>query len=100
MHVEGQCRLPDVVGELTRRVPLTRATIVRTLAEINGLEQVKMNPSVFIDQVEKAIKEALYAEEGDEIRPPADRRLLERRAVQDLAIGRDHCQAGVGSRRH
>lgn len=67
VEVEGRRTIPDVVGELTRRVPLTRATIVRILSEMDGLEQVKLNPSVFIDQVEKAMKEALYAEEAEGI---------------------------------
>lgn len=62
VEVEGARKLPDVVGELTRRVPLTRATIVRVLKEIDNLDQVKVNPSVFIDQVESAMNDALYDE--------------------------------------
>lgn len=65
--VNGVRKLPDVVGELTRRVPLTRATIVRILSEIATLDQVKLNPSVFMDQVERAMKEALYAQEAEGI---------------------------------
>lgn len=65
--VSGVRKLPDVVGELTRRVPLTRATIVRILSEIDNLGQVKVNPSVFMDQVERAMKEALYAHEAEGI---------------------------------
>lgn len=61
-EVEGVRKLPDVVGELSRRVPLSRATVVRILKGINGLEQVKVNPSVFIDKVEAAINQALYNE--------------------------------------
>lgn len=74
VEVEGQRKLPDVVGELTRRVPLTRATIVRILSDIDRLEQVKLNPARFVDQVERAMKEALYAEEGECIvyRPTGD----------------------------
>lgn len=60
VEVEGARRMPDVVGELSRRVPLSRATIVRILKEIDNLDQVKMNPSVFIDRVEAAMNEALY----------------------------------------
>jgi type III restriction enzyme len=67
VEVDGVRKLPDVVGELTRRVPLTRATIVRILSEIDNLDQVKLNPSVFIDQVERAMKEALYAQEAEGI---------------------------------
>ena len=66
-EVDGVRKLPDVVGELTRRVPLTRATIVRILSEIDDINQVKLNPSVFIDQVERAMKEALYACEAEGI---------------------------------
>jgi type III restriction enzyme len=62
VEVEGARKLPDVVGELSRRIPLSRATIVRILKTIDNLDQVKLNPSVFIDQVEAAINEALYNE--------------------------------------
>ena len=31
VEVEGARKLPDVVGELSRRVPLSRATVVRIL---------------------------------------------------------------------
>lgn len=54
--------LPDVVGELTRRVALSRATIVRILSSVDNLAQVKVNPAAFIDQVEQALKEALYSQ--------------------------------------
>lgn len=60
--VEGARKLPDVVGELSRRVPLSRATIVRILKGIDNLDLVKVNPSVFIDKVEAAINQALYEE--------------------------------------
>jgi type III restriction enzyme len=60
VELEGARKLPDVVGELSRRVPLSRATIVRILKEINNLDEVKVNPAVFIDQVEAAIDQALY----------------------------------------
>ncbi len=62
VEVEGARKLPDVVGELSRRVPLSRATIVRILTEIDNLDQVKVNPSVFIDKVVAAINQALYNE--------------------------------------
>jgi len=62
IEVEGARKLPDVVGELSRRVPLSRATVVRILKEIDVLDQVKVNPSVFIDNVEAAINQALYNE--------------------------------------
>lgn len=62
VEVEGVRNLPDVVGELSRRTPLSRATIVRILKEIDNLDQVNVNPSVFIDNVEAAIDQALYNE--------------------------------------
>ncbi|WP_430867199.1 DEAD/DEAH box helicase family protein [Demequina aurantiaca] len=67
VEVDGARKLPDLVGELTRRVTLTRATIVRILSEIDNLDEVKLNPSVFMDQVESAMKEALYAQEAEGI---------------------------------
>lgn len=62
VEVEGERKLPDVVGELSRRLPLSRSTVVRILTEIDNLDQVKLNPSVFIDRVEAAINASLYAE--------------------------------------
>jgi type III restriction enzyme len=58
--VDGYRRIPDIVGELTRLVPLSRATIVRILRAIDNLDQVKVNPSVFVDKVAAAMNEALY----------------------------------------
>lgn len=66
--------LPDVVGELCRRVPLSRATIVRILKDCDKLDQVKINPSVFIDRVADAISQAVYNQvvEGIVYRPLAE----------------------------
>jgi type III restriction enzyme len=58
--VEGARRIPDVVAELCRRVPLSRATIVNILKRCDRLEDVKVNPSVFIDRVADAMNHALY----------------------------------------
>lgn len=60
-------RLPDVVGELCRRVPLSRATIVRILKGTDKLDQVTVNPSVFIDRVAAAMNQALYEQLTDSI---------------------------------
>ncbi len=60
-------RLPDVVGELCRRVPLSRATIVRILKGTDKLAQVTVNPSVFIDRVAAAMNQALYEQLTDSI---------------------------------
>jgi type III restriction enzyme len=62
IEVDGARRLPDVVGELSRRVPLSRATIVRILKTIDNISQVTLNPAVFVDQVSAAMNEALYVE--------------------------------------
>jgi type III restriction enzyme len=76
VEVEGAQRLPDVVGELTRRVALSRATIVRILKAIDNLDQVKVNPAVFIDRVGDAINQALYdqAAQGIVYSPSGDDR--------------------------
>lgn len=63
----GARALPDVVGELCRRVPLSRATIVRILKECDKLDQVKTNPSVFIDRVAAAMNQAVYNQVVDGI---------------------------------
>lgn len=67
IEIDGERRLPDVVGELSRRVPLSRATIVRILKEIDNLEQVEVNPSIFMDRVAAAMSEALYDQVTDGI---------------------------------
>jgi len=64
---EGARKIPDVVGELCRRLPLSRATIVRILRECDRLDQVKVNPAVFIDHVADAINHALYNQLTDGI---------------------------------
>lgn len=65
--VEGARKIPDVVAELCRRVPLSRATIVRILKQCDRLEDVKVNPSVFIDRVADAMNHALYEQVADGI---------------------------------
>jgi type III restriction enzyme len=60
-------RIPDVVGDLCRRLPLSRATIVRILKECDRLDDVKINPAVFIDQVADAISRAVYEKVADGI---------------------------------
>lgn len=63
----GTRRLPDVVGELCRRVPLSRAIIVRILKECDKLGQVKINPTVFIDRVAEAMSQAVYQQVAEGI---------------------------------
>jgi type III restriction enzyme len=67
VEVEGVRRLPDIVGELSRRVPLSRSTIVRILSEIDNLNEAKVNPAVFIDHAESAINRALYTTVAEDI---------------------------------
>lgn len=65
--VEGARAIPDFVAELCRRVPLSRATIVKILRQCDRLEDVKVNPSVFIDRVADAMNHALYEQVADGI---------------------------------
>lgn len=58
---EGVRRVPDVVGELCRRLPISRATIVRILRECGRLDEVEINPAVFIDQVAEEIRKSVYS---------------------------------------
>jgi len=64
---ESARRIPDVVGDLCRRLPISRATIVRILKRCDRLDDVKTNPAVFIDQVANAINQALYEQVADGI---------------------------------
>lgn len=64
---EAVIKVPDVVRELCRRLPLTRATIVRILQGCDRLNEVKSNPAVFIDQVTDCMNRALYEELTEEI---------------------------------
>jgi type III restriction enzyme len=64
---ESARKIPDVVRDLSRRLPLSRTTIVRILRECNRLDDLKLNPAVFIDQVADAIGRALYDQVADGI---------------------------------
>ena len=57
---ESARKIPDVVGDLSRRLPLSRATIVHILKSCDRLEDLTVNPAVFIDRVTDAISRALY----------------------------------------
>jgi type III restriction enzyme len=65
--VAGARRIPDVLAELCRRVPVSRATIARILTESERLEDVKVNPSAFLDGAAAAINDALHAQLADRI---------------------------------
>ena len=64
---EAAIQLPDVVREMCRRLPLSRATIVRILKECSRLDDVMANPAVFIDQVVDCMNRALYEEMSETI---------------------------------
>lgn len=87
--VEGARKIPDVVGELCRRVPLSRATIVHILKQCGRLGDVKVNPSVFIDRVADAMNHALFEQVADGIvysPTPGDRwdaELIEKRHTDE-----------------
>jgi type III restriction enzyme len=72
--VESERKVPDVVGELCRRLPLSRATVVRILRECDHLDQVRVNAAVFIDDVADAINQAFYNQltEGIIYRPTGE----------------------------
>lgn len=55
-------KVPDIVRELCRRLPLSRATIVRILKGCDRIVEARANPAVFVDQVADCINRALYEE--------------------------------------
>ena len=59
---EAIIKVPDVVRELCRRIPLSRATIVRVLKGCDRIAETKANPAVFVDQVSDCMNRALYEE--------------------------------------
>jgi type III restriction enzyme len=62
VDVIGVQKLPDCVAELCRRVPLSRSTIVRILRGCDKLDQIAVNPSVFIDRAADAMNRAVYSQ--------------------------------------
>ncbi len=64
---EAVIRVPDVVRDLCRRLPLSRASIVRILKGCSRVDDVKANPAVFIDQVADCISRALWGELSETI---------------------------------
>jgi len=65
--VEGVRRIPDVLAELSRRIPVSRASIAKILTDSGRLEEVRTNPSAFLDGVTAAINQALYEQLADNI---------------------------------
>ncbi len=72
--------LPDVVAELSGRLPISRDTIVRILSRCGRLGEIEVNPSQFIDRVAGAVTEALDSPNVTEVeyRPTGQTWPLER----------------------
>lgn len=52
-------RVPDILGELSRRLPISRASIAKVLQASGRLEDVRVNPAAFIDGARASIEEEL-----------------------------------------
>jgi type III restriction enzyme len=65
--VAGLRRIPDVLAELSRRTPVSRATIAEILLASGRLADVRINPSAFLDGAAAAMNAALYAQLTDGI---------------------------------
>jgi len=59
LQVEYKMPITDVVGGLTRATGLARATIVKSLQEINRTGEILLNPAEFIAQYLRCAREAL-----------------------------------------
>lgn len=57
--VEDSYPIPDLLGNLTRAVPVSRSTIAQILIKSGRLGDVKVNPQQFIDDARDAIERAL-----------------------------------------
>jgi len=60
-HIAESVTLPDVLGELQNRSGLTRRSIARILTESGRLDDLRMNPALFIDAVAGHIDRAKAA---------------------------------------
>jgi type III restriction enzyme len=59
MSVEASYPIPDLLGNLTRLVPVSRSTIAKILIQSGRLGEVRVNPQQFIEQARDAIDQAL-----------------------------------------
>lgn len=59
VNVETSYPIPDLLGNLTRLVPVSRSTIAQILIKSNRLGEVTTNPQQFIEQARDAIDHAL-----------------------------------------
>lgn len=53
-------QIPDILGYIQNKTELTRSTIFQILAKSNRLEDVLINPQLFLDLSTQAIKSTLY----------------------------------------
>ena len=60
VELVGERTVPDLAGEITKRVNLSRATVSRILGDCDRLSEARNNPAVFIDQVVQALDDALF----------------------------------------
>jgi len=60
--IEGPRQVPDILGDLSRRVALSRSTIARILRDSGRLEGIAVNPAAFMNQAREALEEALAQE--------------------------------------
>ena len=66
-EVEGVRRVPDVLGELSIRTPISRATIARIVKDSGRVNDATKNPSAFLDATTSAINAAVNAQLADRI---------------------------------
>jgi len=53
--------IPEILGEIQSRTQLTRSTIYDILCECNRMEDILINPQLFIDLVSKTIQQTLHS---------------------------------------
>jgi type III restriction enzyme len=58
--VIGARRMPDILVDMSRRTPVSRATLAAILEQSGRLEEAKINPSAFVDGASAAVNAALY----------------------------------------
>lgn len=52
-------KMPDVLGELQALLPVSRSTIVKIMSASGRMEEAKINPAQFVQQVRRSIQQAL-----------------------------------------
>lgn len=52
-------KMPDVLGELQALLPVSRSTIVKIISASGRMEEAKVNPAQFVQQVRRSIQQAL-----------------------------------------